>query len=262
MSPKLSPEPCSLNPPSARYHNSALSIWLSVDPMSDKYPSTSPYTYCANNPVKLVDPNGKEIWIDGYRYVPGQNCPEGVDVNTQQKWNSLNTIYGKKNGQIVIDEISSSDYQLCISSEINTKSTGSHERGDDESGTIYLNGHNNDIVTLSHELFHGYQHMNGQSGHTLFNEIEATLFSFSITGDINTLLCTKDCPEKSQYNNSILALCYGDSYNQSDFDFVHDLFTVCSPANWKKSYNTYSTIYPDCSLISRFYPLSDFSLSK
>ena len=29
--------------------------------MSGKYPSMSPYTYCANNPVKLVDPNGEEI---------------------------------------------------------------------------------------------------------------------------------------------------------------------------------------------------------
>ena len=45
----------------ARYYSSDLSIWLSVDPMSDKYPSLSPYTYCANNPVKLVDPNGEEV---------------------------------------------------------------------------------------------------------------------------------------------------------------------------------------------------------
>ena len=45
----------------ARYYNSDLSIWLSVDPMADKYPSMSPYVYCANNPVKLVDPNGEEI---------------------------------------------------------------------------------------------------------------------------------------------------------------------------------------------------------
>ena len=43
---------------SARHYHSDLSIWLSVDPMSDKYPSLSPYTYCANNPVRLVDPNG------------------------------------------------------------------------------------------------------------------------------------------------------------------------------------------------------------
>jgi RHS repeat-associated protein len=44
----------------ARHYHSDLSIWLSVDPMSDKFPSTSPYTYCANNPVRLVDPNGEE----------------------------------------------------------------------------------------------------------------------------------------------------------------------------------------------------------
>ena len=49
----------------SRYYSSDLSIWLSVDPMSDKYASLSPYTYCANNPVKLVDPNGEEVWIPG-----------------------------------------------------------------------------------------------------------------------------------------------------------------------------------------------------
>ena len=42
----------------ARYYDSGLSIWLSVDPMSDKYPNMSPYNYCANNPVILVDPDG------------------------------------------------------------------------------------------------------------------------------------------------------------------------------------------------------------
>ena len=53
--------------PSARYYpsaplrnrNSDLSIWISVDPMSDKYPNLSPYTYCANNPVKFFDEDGK-----------------------------------------------------------------------------------------------------------------------------------------------------------------------------------------------------------
>ena len=46
----------------SRYYSSDLGIWLSVDPMAAKYPSLSPYTYCANNPVKLVDPNGEEIY--------------------------------------------------------------------------------------------------------------------------------------------------------------------------------------------------------
>ena len=49
----------------ARYYSSDLNIWLSVDPMSDKYPSLSPYVYCADNPVKLMDPNGEELCDGG-----------------------------------------------------------------------------------------------------------------------------------------------------------------------------------------------------
>ena len=46
----------------ARYMDHELmTMWLSVDPMADKYPSISPYAYCAWNPVRLVDPDGREI---------------------------------------------------------------------------------------------------------------------------------------------------------------------------------------------------------
>ena len=48
----------------ARYMDHELmTMWLSVDPLADKYPSISPYAYCAWNPVKLVDPDGREIDI-------------------------------------------------------------------------------------------------------------------------------------------------------------------------------------------------------
>ena len=62
----------------ARYYDSdILTGWLSVDPMADKYPNISPYAYCGWNPVKLVDPDGEEIWIVGddgnrYRYHEGK----------------------------------------------------------------------------------------------------------------------------------------------------------------------------------------------
>ena len=45
----------------ARYMDHELmTMWLSVDPLADKYPGISPYNYCAWNPVKLVDPDGEE----------------------------------------------------------------------------------------------------------------------------------------------------------------------------------------------------------
>jgi RHS repeat-associated protein len=40
------------------------SIWLSPDPLLDKYIYNSPYVYCEGNPIKYVDPDGRDI----YRY--------------------------------------------------------------------------------------------------------------------------------------------------------------------------------------------------
>ena len=48
----------------ARYYDSDLMTgWLSVDPLADKYPSLSPYAYCALNPIRVVDPNGDSCAI-------------------------------------------------------------------------------------------------------------------------------------------------------------------------------------------------------
>ena len=47
----------------ARYYwSEVLTGWLSVDPMMDKYPNISPYNYCMWNPVKLIDPDGRDIY--------------------------------------------------------------------------------------------------------------------------------------------------------------------------------------------------------
>ena len=65
-----------------------------MDPLSDKYPSMSPYAYCANNPVILVDPDGRDIWIIGNdgtktKYNPGEKY-EGSDEFTRETFNALN----------------------------------------------------------------------------------------------------------------------------------------------------------------------------
>lgn len=43
-----------------RYYDSATGRWLSVDPLTDKFPGTSSYAYCFNNPLRNIDPDGKE----------------------------------------------------------------------------------------------------------------------------------------------------------------------------------------------------------
>ena len=43
----------------ARQHDPVLARWDRIDPLSEKYYNVSPYNYCLNNPIKLVDPDGK-----------------------------------------------------------------------------------------------------------------------------------------------------------------------------------------------------------
>jgi len=54
-------------------------MFLSVDPMSDNYPSLSPYAYCLNNPIGLIDPFGLE---------PGDPPKKNKDPNRNYKPNN------------------------------------------------------------------------------------------------------------------------------------------------------------------------------
>jgi RHS repeat-associated protein len=44
----------------ARYYNPKFSIWLSVDPLAESFPNWNPYNYTMQNPINLIDPDGRE----------------------------------------------------------------------------------------------------------------------------------------------------------------------------------------------------------
>ncbi len=105
----------------ARYYYDWASIWLSVDPMSDKYPHLTSYNYCANNPVKYIDPNGKDI-VDAQGRSMYQNGKrtEHATNDAQRIGNAMmQTKTGTEQFNKLVD--SKAKIQLQISQEIKIK---------------------------------------------------------------------------------------------------------------------------------------------
>lgn len=81
----------------ARYYNNKLGVWLSADPLAEKYPGFSPFNCCINNPMILVDPTGMSF-EDGFTTVykassddeSPQNGPDGKDKK-KKSGNETNT---------------------------------------------------------------------------------------------------------------------------------------------------------------------------
>lgn len=87
---------------SARHYESTIGRFITIDPMAEKYYSISPYVYCANNPLKYIDPTG--MMYDDYfnkdgDYLGTDNDPKSrkVRVMSQENWNS------NKQGEKTID---------------------------------------------------------------------------------------------------------------------------------------------------------------
>ena len=71
----------------ARYYNPKISVWLSVDPLAHKYPSSTPYNFVLNNPIHFVDPDGRVVIFVGGNYgFPTAACCGGTKKHWGEEW--------------------------------------------------------------------------------------------------------------------------------------------------------------------------------
>ncbi|MDR2948601.1 MAG: type IV secretion protein Rhs [Prevotella sp.] len=71
-----------------RYYDPRISLWLSADPLQEKYPNISSYVYCLNNPIKYIDPDG--TWVPNAE--GNLTAEEGDNMETLRTY--LTEIYG------------------------------------------------------------------------------------------------------------------------------------------------------------------------
>ena len=91
-----------------RYYSSDLSVWLSVDPLADKYPGISAYAYCALNPIIYIDQNGDSIQNTASSDFAGSvalinSLSEKTGLNLSYNDNNMIVYEKDKNGNPVIN---------------------------------------------------------------------------------------------------------------------------------------------------------------
>jgi RHS repeat-associated protein len=74
----------------ARFYDPVIARWTSVDPLAEKFENLTSYTYAANNPIALSDPDGRNITVDLFGTVTYDN------VGTPDALNAAYILQGKK----------------------------------------------------------------------------------------------------------------------------------------------------------------------
>ncbi len=180
----------------ARHYDAALGRFTTIDPVMEKFYAASPYAYCANNPIRYVDPTGMEFteesWKQINRLIDDINKRQASNTNDiakkqaqidagglsdkkiarlQKQMNKLNDNTAELEavrGEVATLEASSQMYDIYSDNSMNINGTipgiGEYRSGaviNSANGNFDIKLGDGSLGMLAHELKHAYQFETG-----------------------------------------------------------------------------------------------------
>ena len=160
----------------ARRYDPSYSLFTQMDPLAEQYPHLSPYAYCAGNPVRYVDPDGRKIVL---KSLSDEESKDYLDHIAILRANSslFDIVYRTLEDSKDIYNVRYSVFQSSQGTEGKGRFVANKNGGGDiEFGKNRIN--DLDKATYLEEVFHAYQYENrlGYDKGDFNREFEAKTF--------------------------------------------------------------------------------------
>nr|WP_288837769.1 RHS repeat-associated core domain-containing protein [uncultured Flavobacterium sp.] len=150
----------------ARYYDSDVARFLSLDPLAAKYPNLSAYNYVAGNPIVFIDPDGKDIKpTESFAGSPLNNTLNNLRANNSnfnkyfEKFSnnkSFNMTFDVNNSSVPSGSLAYTSYNYSWKTNAKgEKYTSAVESTISFRDDIYYN-EIGQAVLISHEAIHAY----------------------------------------------------------------------------------------------------------